>query len=56
MYEVVISRDKKNLGHPQSARLIREAVGHALMCENIRENCVVSVLLTDDEGIRKVTK
>ena len=56
MYEVVISRDKKNLGHPQSARLIREAVGHALMCENIRENCVVSVLLTDDEGIRKVNK
>ena len=52
MHEVIVNREKPNLGHPQSARLIREAVEHALICENICEACTVSVLLTDDEGIR----
>ena len=56
MYEVIVSREKKNLGHPESAHLIRESVAHALACENIRENCIVSVLLTDDEGIRAVNR
>ena len=56
MHEVIVNREKTNLGHPQSARLIREAVEHALACENVRENCTVSVLLTDDEGIRVINK
>ena len=56
MHEVIVNREKTNLGHPQSARLIREAVEHALACENVRENCTVSVLLTDDEGIRAINK
>lgn len=53
MTEVYVSREKKNLGHPQSARLIRDAVNRTLEAEGIREHCIVSVLLTDDDGIRK---
>ncbi|MBO7373988.1 MAG: rRNA maturation RNase YbeY [Oscillospiraceae bacterium] len=56
MHEVIVNREKPNLRHPQSARLIREAVEQALACEKIRENCTVSVLLTDDEGIRAINK
>lgn len=56
MHEVIVNREKTKLGHPQSARLIREAVCHALECENIREACTVSVLLTDDEGIRRINQ
>ena len=56
MHEVIVNREKPNLGHPQSIRLIREAVGHALECENIQEPCTVSVLLTDDEGIRRLNQ
>ena len=56
MNEVYVSRDRKNLGHPQSARLIREAVGNVLEAEGIQESCIVSVLLTDDEGIREANR
>ena len=56
MHEVIVNREKTNLGHPQSARLIRGAVEHALACENITEPCTVSVLLTDDEGIRRLNQ
>lgn len=56
MHEVIVNREKTNLGHPQSASLIRGAVEHALACENITEACTVSVLLTDDEGIRRLNQ
>ena len=56
MHEVIVNREKTNLGHPQSVRLIRGAVEHALTCENITEPCTVSVLLTDDEGIRRLNQ
>ena len=56
MNEVYISRAKRNLGHPQSARLIRKAVEKVLEAEDIPELCIVSVLLCDDEDIRAANK
>ena len=56
MHDILISREKTNLGHPNSARLVREAVEQALACENVSESCIISVLLTDDEGIRRINK
>ena len=56
MTEVFISRDRKNLGHPQSARLIRGAVESTLKAEGIDSRCIVSVLLTDDEGIQRANR
>ena len=56
MTEVYVSREKKNLGHPQCAGLIRKAVEKTLEAEGITDHCIVSVLLTDDEGIRKANR
>lgn len=56
MHRVYISRQKRNLGHPDAACLIKKAVNMALDAEGITERCAVSVMLTDDEGIRKVNR
>jgi len=55
-HEVYVSREIKNLGHNNSAALIKKAVNMALAAEGIVENCIVSVMLTDDEGIRRVNR
>lgn len=52
--EIIISREVKNLGHNESAALIKKAVEMALRAEGIAAPCVISVVLTDDEGIRRV--
>ena len=49
-----IRRDVKNLGHNNSAALIKKVINMALAAENVQENCVINVVLTDDEGIRAV--
>lgn len=50
---IEVRREKKNLGHSHAYVLIRRAVNMVLKAEDIHENCIVSVLLTDNEGIRK---
>ena len=55
-HEVEISRERTGLGHPEAARLIRKAVQMALDAEGVREPCLISVMLTDDEGIREVNR
>lgn len=54
MHEIIIRREKKNLGYNQAASLIKKAVKLALSAEKIEEDCLISVLLTDDEGIQTV--
>ena len=49
-----IRRDVKNLGHNNSASLIKKTINMALSAENVQENCIINVVLTDDEGIRAV--
>ena len=44
----------KNLGHNNSASLIKKAINMALSAENVQEKCIINVVLTDDEGIRAV--
>ena len=44
----------KNLGHNNSAALIKKAVNMALDAEGVDVPCIVSVMLTDDEGIHRV--
>lgn len=55
-HEVYVSREIKNLGHNSSAALIKKAVAMALDAEEIAQSCIVSVMLTDDEGIRRVNR
>ena len=56
MNEIAVSRAKRNLGHPQSARLIRKAAEKVLEAEGIAEHCIISVLLCDDEDIREANR
>ena len=53
-HEIYVSREKRGLGHPESIRLIRRAAAMVLEAEGIGQPCLISVMLTDDEGIRAV--
>lgn len=55
MNEIYIAREVKNLGHNNAAALIKKAAVLALDAEK-KDNCVVSVMLTDDEGIRELNR
>lgn len=55
-HEIYISREVKNLGHHNSAALIKKAAGMALDAEGLDRPCIISVMLTDDEGIRRVNR
>ena len=54
MHGIQIYREKRCLGYPEAAKLIRQAVRAALKAEGIREDCDVNVMLTNDEGIRAI--
>ena len=54
--EIYISREKKNLGHNEAAAYIKKAINMTLEAEGITEPCLVSVMLTDDEGIHEINK
>jgi len=54
--EIYVSREVRNLGHNESAALIKKAVNMALEAEKVDVPCIVSVMLTDEEGIRAVNK
>ena len=53
-HEIYVSREVKNLGHHNAARLIKQAAVRALNAEKVDVNCIISVMLTDDAGIRQV--
>ena len=55
-HEIYVSREKKNLGHRNAAALIKKAVNMALDAEKIPVPCLISVMLTDEEGIRRVNR
>ncbi len=55
-HEIYVSREKKHLGHNNAAALIKKAANMALEAEGISVPCLVSVMLTDDEGIRRVNR
>ena len=56
MHEIAVSREKVNLGHRNAAALIRRAAEDALRAEGIEVPCLISVMLTDGEGIRRVNR
>ena len=56
MYEIAVSREVKNLGHRNAASLIRKAAERALTAENVQVPCLISVMLTDEEGIHRVNR
>ena len=55
-HQISRSREKRGLGHPEAAALIKDAVRTALAAEGVSEPCLIGVVLTDDEGIRRVNR
>ena len=55
-HKIYLSRDKRRLGTPSAKRLFKRAVMAALKAEEINVPCEVSVLLTDDVGIRALNR
>lgn len=55
-HEIYVSREVTGLGHNNSAACIKKAVNMALDAEGVDVPCIVSVMLTDDEGINSVNR
>ncbi len=55
-HEVYISREKSGLGHRNAAALIKKSIDKALAAEGIDVPCIISVMLTDDEGIHAINR
>lgn len=55
-HEIYISREVTGLGHNNSAALIKRAAAMALDAEGVDMPCIISVMLTDDEGIHRVNR
>lgn len=55
-HEIYMSREVTGLGHNNSAACIKKAVNMALDAEGVDVPCIVSVMLTDDEGIHSVNR
>ena len=54
MHSIMIYREKKNLGYPEAAKLVRRAAKTALRCQGVDADCMVSILLTNDDGIHRI--
>ncbi len=54
MHDIQVSREKRGLGYPEAAKLVRRAVRAALRAQGVREDCSVNIMLTDDAGIRDI--
>ena len=55
-HTITVSREKRGLGHREAAALVKQAARRALEKEGVEEPCLVSVLLSDDAGIRRVNR
>lgn len=55
-HEIYVSREKTGLGHNNTAALVKKSINRALDAEGVTETCIVSVMLTDDEGIHEINR
>ena len=54
--KIMLSRSRPGLGHNEARRLIQRAISAALRAEKVPDDCEVSVLLTDNEGIHELNR
>ena len=53
-HDILIYREKRNLGYPEAAKLVRRAAKAALKAQNVDADCTINVMLTDDAGIHAI--
>lgn len=56
MSMVYVTRTRRGLGRPETARLVKKAVAAALAAEGVGEKAAVDVTLTDDDTIREINR
>ena len=54
MHDILIFREKRGLGYPDAAKLVRRAAKTALKLQGVDEDSIINVMLTDDDGIHAV--
>ena len=54
--KIMLSRSRPGLGHNEARRLIQRAISAALREEKVPDDCEVSVLRTDNEGIHELNR
>lgn len=54
MHKIQVYREKRKLGHEGVDKLLRRAAKGALKAEGVNEDCLISIMLTDDEGIHAI--
>ena len=55
-HKFYIYREKRGLGHPETAALVKKAATAALRAEGVDEPCEIGVTLTNDEGIHVINR
>ena len=53
-HKFYIYREKRGLGHPETAALVKKAAAAALRAEGVDEPCEIVVTLTNDKGIHGI--
>ena len=53
-HRLYIYREKRGLGHPETAALVKKAAAAALRAEGVDEPCESGVTLTNDKGIHGI--
>ena len=53
-HRLYIYREKRGLGHPETAALVKKAAAAALRAEGVDEPCEIGVTLTNDKGIHGI--
>ena len=53
-HKFYIYREKRGLGHPETAALVKKAATAALRAEGVDEPCEIGVTLTNDKGIHGI--
>ena len=53
-HKFYIYREKRGLGHPETAALVKKAAAAALRAEGVDEPCEIGVTLTNDKGIHGI--
>ncbi len=54
MHQIEVYREKRGLGYPESAKLVRRAAKAALKAQGVRDDCTINIMLTDDAGIHAI--
>ena len=53
-HKISITRSKKNLGFPETAKMVKRSIKTALAEEGVDCDCEIFVMLTDDEEIHEI--